>query len=232
MISCILPTHRGGYLVTERLTELNESRYKDLEVIIVEDGPVKEYRVPESLNVKVIKLEENSGSVSIPRAVGLSYAKGEFISHVDDDVMQLPNKFEVLVSSIGDNYLCYGNRMNLILPGAPNHTGSNTDIYYENIRPITNWNPLQPEGWGVDNGQYIYRADVWKKNKFIFPKRGCDWETAKLIARTNNKFKYVDSIVCIYIWHKDNRSNNDATKTKEIYPEKYTKYFNPEFINI
>lgn len=226
MISCILPTCRGGKWVSDRIEELNKSSYKDLELIIVEDGKVENYAFYDKLKVKVIKLEENSGSVSIPRAIGISWATGEFISHVDDDVIIFENKYLDLINNIQDNSLCYGNRVDVYLPNTLKNNTSET-IYYSPQNKIPDWNPQL--GWGIDGGQFIYRSDVWKKHPFIFPKRGCDWETAKVIHSVNPKFKHIDVDVCGYMWHNENRSLDDNTKIKTIFPKKFTSYFSPDY---
>jgi glycosyltransferase involved in cell wall biosynthesis len=226
MISCILPTCRGGTWVTDRLYELSISTYKDLDIIIVEDGYVEPYIIPDSLPVRVIKLDKNSNSVSIPRAIGISYAIGDYIAHIDDDVIIYSNKFELLIKNIKDAWICYGSRIEKYLPRTPKNP---TDQVQRSYVHVPNWDPR--EKWGVDGGQFIYKAEVWKKNKFIFPKRGCDWETAKLVVETNPSIKEIISPVCEYIWHDKNRSLDPKTMTQEISPEDFRSYFNPEFIN-
>ena len=109
MISCILPTCRGGTWVTDRLYELSISTYKDLDIIIVEDGYVEPYIIPDSLPVRVIKLDKNSNSVSIPRAIGISYAIGDYIAHIDDDVIIYSNKFGIY--NVGSQVFSYSQRV-------------------------------------------------------------------------------------------------------------------------
>jgi glycosyltransferase involved in cell wall biosynthesis len=226
MISCILPTNRGGNWVSQRLNELALSTFTDLEIIIVEDGIVEPYIIPDGLKVKVIKMDQNSGSVSIPRAVGLSYATGKYIAHTDDDVIIYKDKFDILIKNIKDAWICYGSRVERYLPHTPKN---NTARVFLNFVNTPNWDPRTT--WGVDGGQFIYKSEVWKKNKFIFPKRGCDWETAKLVMTTCPMIRSVFPAVCEYIWHDKNRSLDESTKSKDIYPEQFKKYFNPEFIN-
>lgn len=227
MVSCILPTIRGGYWVINRILELKESKYNNLELVIVEDGPgpsfmsnynekaIQYYSKSFKGGIKTIRLEENSGSVSIPRAIGITHSKGEFIAHVDDDVINFPNKFKDLVEAFDkDTSLVYGD-MEIVKPG------QNTT---RNV--VKNWNPLQ--GWGVDGSQFIYRANVYEKMPLVFCRRGCDWETAKEIFKVNPKFKHIDKMVSIYQWHDTNRSLDESTKTKTIYPGNFKQYFNME----
>ena len=226
MISCILPTHRGGSFVSDRLTEINNSTYSDLDIILIEDGPIQEYKIPIELinKIKIIKLKKNSKSVSIPRAIGISYCSGEFICHVDDDVVIFPNKFKLLIQNIGNSSLCYGNRIEIFLPNSKKNP-SNT-LAYSNPIKLKNWNPLTQ--WGVDGSQFMSRSEVWKNRKFIFPKRACDWETAKEVCLWKNEISYVDETLCGYIWH-DTKMNFDLKSTTEvIYPEEYLDYFNKD----
>lgn len=224
MISCILPTHRGGFFVTDRLAEIQNSTYSDLEVILIEDGVVNEYEIPEKLKnkIKIIKLKNNSKSVSIPRAIGISHSSGEFICHVDDDVIIFPNKFKLLIDTIADSSLCYGNRIEVYLPNTKKNSSNN--IINSNPIKLKNWNPFIQSG--VDGGQFMYRSEVWRNRRFIFPKRACDWETAKEVCLWNNKISYIDETLCGYIWHETNRNLDPNSITNPIYPDQFLQYFN------
>jgi len=219
LISAIMPTFNRASWVLERIEELKKQTYSIWELIIVNDcstdNTIKVLQPYLSDKIKLINLKQNSGSVSIPRAVGICAAKGEFIAPVDDDVMNLSNKFQDLINAIDDNsVLCYGNRRNYY----PESNELSDDIK----KP--NWNPLEPNGWGIDNGQFIYRSNVYNKIPIIFPKRACDWVLAKSI-KSLGEFKYVDKTVSIYQSHKNNRCHDESTKTKEINPFAFKEYF-------
>jgi len=214
MISAILPTYNRSKFLLRAVGEIFNQSYQNFELIVVDDCSTDETAdILSSLkNIKYIRLPKNSGSVSIPRNIGICNAIGEFIAPIDDDVISLPNKFEILINSFSnDDVLVYGNR-----------------IEYKdrllNSPTIYNWNPL--ETWGVDNSQFIYRANVYDNAPLIFPTKACDWHTAKNIAKLGN-IKHVDEIVSIYIWHEKNRSSNKE-KIK-IHPNEFKDYYNNNY---
>lgn len=224
-----MPTCRGGNFVNFRIKELENSTYKNIELIIIEDGIVEPYNISNNIPTKIIKLEKNSQSVSIPRAIGISFANGEFISHADDDVVIFHDKFENLLNFIENSYYVYGDRVEIILPGSNKSSPYSNDIQYKHISQ-PNWDIKNVPG--IDGGQFIYKTIVWEYNKFIFPKRACDWETSKLVLQVKDEIKYAPKIVSGYIWHNSNRHFDLGSITREIKPEDYTKYFNQENLNI
>jgi glycosyltransferase involved in cell wall biosynthesis len=227
LVSAIMPTYNRCKWIEPRVQELLKQSYEDWELIIVDDGSTDNTQEmglqlsKDNSNISYIRLEENSGSVTIPRNVGIVESRGEFIAHTDDDVMALPEKFKLLVSELGNgtNNLVYGNRANCFLEDPPK---------YEYVLPMFNWNPMGNPGWGVDGGQFIYRKSVYEHTDLCFVRRGCDWELAKKIWGLKAGFSYVNEVVSIYIKHVGNRSigNNDQeTKNRKIYPGKYKDYY-------
>lgn len=214
LISCIMPTYNRLDFVIDRITELQD--IPNIELIIVNDGGQKLDIEEPKCPYKIIELEHNSGSVTIPRNIGIAYSEGEFIAHTDDDVISHPIKF-----SIGREFLINNpNKMMFI--------GLRTDFKngceYMPLQPF-NWNPL--DTWGVDGGQFIYRRSVYDKISPVFARRGCDWELAKAIVKEFGVecIEHISKFVSTYIWHEKNRSLNEATKNKIIYPSNYNHWF-------
>lgn len=213
LISAIIPTFNRGKFLLDRIKELMNQDYSNFEIIIVDDCSTDDtqeiLKGIKNDKIKVIKLNKNSGCVSIPRNIGICAAKGEFIAPIDDDVISLPNKFKALISSFKDeDVIVYGNR----------YEYKNNKVYISD--KITNWNPLN--GWGVDNSQMIYRANVYDRLSLIFPSKACDWYTAKHIAPLGS-IRYIDEYVSIYVWHETNRSSNKE-KIK-ISPKDYLSFY-------
>lgn len=215
LISAIIPTYNRPDFLRESLESLFFQTFKDFNVMIVVDGLDKKKEYEDvidkysSLDIEVIFLKENSGSVSIPRTIGIANSFSKYIAPVDDDIYNFPNKFELLLKNIEDSKLCYGA---MEIKNSP----------YASFSYIHNWNPLN--GWGVDNSQLIYSREVYERIPLSFPKRACDWELAKQIYLEYPGFKCTPDLVSRYTWHGGNRSLDDSTKIKEIYPEKYISY--------
>lgn len=214
MISAILPTYNRSKFLLRTIGEIFNQSYDNFELIVIDDCSSDETQDMLSTikNIKYIRLPKNSGSVSIPRNIGICNAIGEFIAPIDDDVINLPNKFEVLINSFSEeDVLVYGNRIEY-------------KERLQNSPVIYNWNPK--ETWGVDNSQFIYRSDVYDKVPLIFPTKACDWHTAKNIASIGN-IKHVDEIVSIYIWHEKNRSSNK--ERIKINPDEFMDFYKNNF---
>lgn len=218
-LSVILPTYNRSNFLEKTIEKILSNDYSDLELIIVNDGStddtseiLKKYNQD---NIKIINLDENSSTVCIPRNIGITYSTGEFISHADDDVSPMKNKYNVLIDELNKNedaVLAYGNRINRYL-------NDNRETHH--ITP--NWNPLQ--GTGVDNGDFIYRSNVYDNISLVWCYRGCDFELAKKIYNLG-KFIHVNQFVSIYIWHGKNRSivTENLYKTMDIPEEFYVKF--------
>lgn len=223
-ISVILPTYNRVEFLQNRIIEFFEclKNYPNLELMIVDDASTDQtkelvdYYTNKTKTIKYIRLKENSGSVSIPRAIGIVNTDSEYVAHQDDDCVSFPFKYntlsKLLDEDIEERYtLAYGAWVNQAHP-----------------RFIKNYNA---EGPGVDNSQILYRRNIFTKINvpICFPKRQCDWELMKKIQEKKaNSFIGIDELVSHYIWHKDNRSLDENTKIKQIYPEKYKEYFNED----
>ena len=240
-ISCIIPTYNRPKFLEQSLLSIytQQPDNKDflLEVIVVDDGSSDfearmNFEICESykslgIDVKYIKLEENSGTVSIPRNIGISHISGKTIAPVDDDCFCTDYKFDTLFGALNDNHktytpLAFGNRRECIY-----HKG-----LIEEIRTVQSKNQ-RPEEVGLDNGQFIYSASIYEFIDPVFAINACDWELYKQIAKIGN-FVFVDEIVCNYIWHGKNSSL--ISKPLRVNPEsilcKFLKYFKDnEFTN-
>lgn len=102
-LSIILPVYNVGNLVKKCLDTLINQSYSDIEIIIVNDGStddsityIETFRDIEY--IKIINLNKNIG-LGNARNVGISNAKGEYITFVDsDDWIDLDLYFEMINS--------------------------------------------------------------------------------------------------------------------------------------
>ena len=219
-VSCIIPSYNRPEQLIKRIEEIASQPYKDYEIIIVNDGSNKNYDTIKSIkNITYIELKENSNSVSIPRAIGISYATGKYIAHIDDDIPITKDRLAPLVYYLenrSDKKLAFGDRLQT----------SNGATY---LISRDHWDPTAPMGWGIDGCQFIYKADVYKDIPYVFCRTACDYETAKAIAIKFgvNSIGYVNCITANYIHHESNRSK-EGNKNSDIviYPKKYITYFN------
>lgn len=228
LVSCILPTYNRPKWLAMSLQSLADQTYKNIEVIVVDDGSSCDARLAntstveefknQGLKIKLINLEKNSGTVSIPRNIGISHADGEILAHIDDDCISRSSKFERLVPLISETVvLSYGGRIvcRLAKGEIVLENQSSTDMFVKDKKAL-----------GIDNGQFIYRTDVYNHIGPIFAINACDWETYKAIADIGD-FAYCPNMVCSYYWHGTNISL--TSKAQRVNPmnilANYIDYF-------
>lgn len=102
-ISIIVPVYNIAQYLARCLDSIINQTYKNLEIIIVDDGSVdssreiiEEYKKKDSRIISIFK--ENSG-VSDTRNLGIESATGDYIGFVDGDDYIEPNMFEFLMDN-------------------------------------------------------------------------------------------------------------------------------------
>lgn len=112
-VSVIIPTHRRELRLVKRAVEsVANQTYDDVEIVVVDDSPA-DYAERESIasymstvqsdgGVQYIQNKEPMGG-SLSRNVGITAAKGEYITFLDDDDEYLPKKVENQVSFMLEN---------------------------------------------------------------------------------------------------------------------------------
>jgi glycosyltransferase involved in cell wall biosynthesis len=96
-ISVIIPTYNRGNLIIRSLNSVLNQTYKNLEILIVDDGSTDEteFLINELNNnkIKYIKLKENKGA-SFARNLGITRASGKYITFQDSDDYYHHDKIE------------------------------------------------------------------------------------------------------------------------------------------
>ncbi len=109
LVSVIIPTYHRLQALSELLEALYRQTFKNLQVIIVNDGGPSVAAVVElypELDCTYIDLEVNKMHVHA-RNVGLEVATGDYIMLCDDDDLIVPSHIERMVNELGDNDLVY-----------------------------------------------------------------------------------------------------------------------------
>ena len=103
LVSVIVPVYNVLPYLRESLDSVINQTYKDLEIIIVDDGSTdgsdavcEEYA--KDSRVKVIH-QKNHG-LSAARNVGLDIARGDYIAFLDSDDVYLPDMIQTMVEGI------------------------------------------------------------------------------------------------------------------------------------
>ncbi|MBQ7454700.1 MAG: glycosyltransferase [Selenomonadaceae bacterium] len=102
-ISVIVPVYNAEKFLPVCLESLAIQTLTDFEVIVVDDCSTdSSVAIAESFaekfggRLKIISLEKNTGSGSVPRNVGLEHALGEYVYFVDNDDLIIDDALETL----------------------------------------------------------------------------------------------------------------------------------------
>jgi len=100
LISVVMPVFNGASTVGRAIESVLSQSIKDFEFIIVDDASTDE--TPSILShysqidprIRIIRHDNNSGTVSIPLNTGCRIATGKYIARMDADDISLPNRFK------------------------------------------------------------------------------------------------------------------------------------------
>lgn len=103
LLSVILPTYNRGHCIGKMIDSILRQDFKNYELIIVDDGSTdgtieiltKRY---DNSDIRIVRKE--NGGVSSARNLGMSLARGEYITFVDSDDYLLDGFFRDIYESI------------------------------------------------------------------------------------------------------------------------------------
>jgi len=108
LISVILPTFNSARFLPRSIKSVLNQSYKNLELIIIDDCStdsslkiVKNFSKIDK-RIRFYATKKNSGSVAIPRNLGISKARGEYIAFLDSDDYWMLDKIRYQVLNIGN----------------------------------------------------------------------------------------------------------------------------------
>lgn len=107
LVSVIMPTYNNAALIGETIDSIRAQTYKNLEIIIVDDGSTDD---TEQVVKKLLEADsrvryrkiENSYSPTA-RNVGFKMAQGDYVAHIDSDDLWPENKLEIQLEALNDN---------------------------------------------------------------------------------------------------------------------------------
>lgn len=107
-LSVIVPVYNGEKYIEDCLNSIMNQTYKDLQIIVVNDGSTDDTRFILSdiskKDSRIQVIEKENGGVSSARNVGLEYASKDCITFVDDDDTVDLDMYEFLMNYINEGY--------------------------------------------------------------------------------------------------------------------------------
>jgi glycosyltransferase involved in cell wall biosynthesis len=105
-VSVIIPAYRAAAYIGEALDSVFVQGWRDLEVIVVNDGsPDTDHleRVLESYRDRIVYLKQENGGVSSARNAGILAARGEWLAFLDADDVWMPEYLETQLAFVRAN---------------------------------------------------------------------------------------------------------------------------------
>lgn len=190
-LSIIVPVFNVGSLVKKCMDTLINQSYSDIEIIIVNDGSTDDSMKYIELfrnieRIKIIDLSQNSG-LGNARNIGISNAKGDFITFVDSDdwidldlYVEMVNSLDiynadVVICGIKNEFENYFSSENRYDYHFFNHINSEMALkllvnYADNnykISPVV-WNKIYRKQLIDDNKIAFLRNSFWEDDIFSF----------------------------------------------------------------
>ncbi|HTU49318.1 MAG TPA: glycosyltransferase family A protein [Acidobacteriaceae bacterium] len=95
LISVVIPTYNRPDLLLQTLESVLAQTYKDIEIIVVDDGSTAETgELLDKFSPRVQSIRLGRSGISTARNTGIDAAQGEFIAFVDHDDLWHPQKIE------------------------------------------------------------------------------------------------------------------------------------------
>ena len=94
-VSVIIPVYNGELYVKDAIDSALNQTYKNIEVIVVDDGSIdKTYEICESYGTKIKYYKKENGGVSTALNLGIEKMSGDYFSWLSHDDLYLSNKIE------------------------------------------------------------------------------------------------------------------------------------------
>jgi glycosyltransferase involved in cell wall biosynthesis len=106
LVSVVIPAHNAGVFINKTLNAVISQTYRNLEVLVVDDGSTDDTsRIVESFvkrDHRIILVQQQQSGVAAARNVGIKRSTGEFIAPLDADDVWHPRNIEKQVLCLLD----------------------------------------------------------------------------------------------------------------------------------
>lgn len=175
LFSVIIPVYNAAEFVPECALSVLHQTFRDLELILVDDGSVDEslsicYKLAE-IDSRVVVVHQDNQGVSAARNKGLSYAHGKYIFFMDSDDKLDSTLFYDVKDSLSNIDL-------LILGFSVDYVGKNNQVYSQIVSydefffelPKHSYllSSYLPSGFLNPLWNKIFRADIIKEHHISF----------------------------------------------------------------
>ncbi|MET3319931.1 UNVERIFIED_ORG: glycosyltransferase involved in cell wall biosynthesis [Peribacillus simplex] len=238
LVSVIIPSYNPGLLIENAIRSIERQTYKNIEIIIIDDGSTDgtiEWLKKNNKRFTFIT-QKNSGAAAA-RNKGVSIASGNFIAFLDADDIWFPNKLKKQIRILQENKeISFVFSNGIIING---NIGFDTLKLESDCRDklfdlYTNPPELVDFNWNFRIHSVPTSSIVLKKDAFTkvggFPHlvQGEDFALIQLLLAYNNGYAIEEPLMC-YRRHKNNTSS--SIKSSSI-KKRMSKVFNKDLARI
>ena len=214
--SVIVPIYNSEKYIKKCLDSLVNQTFKNIEIILVNDGSTdnSEDIIKQYLKDKrIIYLKKENGGQASARNLGLSKAKGDYISFIDSDDYVDLDMFEKLNECAFDNDIILSDYY---------YTKENQDNYVKLFNGNAG-NIINTDYWKFDTCPWnkFYKKSFLIENNFSFPEGIMyeDYASIPTLIKYNPKLYYCNKAFVHYV------QSEVSTMRSEVYKEKYEDIF-------
>jgi glycosyltransferase involved in cell wall biosynthesis len=237
LISIIIPVYNSSVYLYQCLSSVQLQTYKNLEIIIIDDGStdsspeIYEYFRKVDKRFRVIK--KNNGGLVSARKAGINACTGKFAFYVDGDDWLENNCIELLYKELKKNKadIAISNYIrnilgteyyvdNLISPGIYNHKQIRDLILHRMISTDIFFRPgISTYSWGK-----LYRIDIIKEIQNAIPDNVILAEDALLVYPSIIKSNTI-AILDKYLYNYRQRPNSILKSTNFSLQQEFNRLF-------
>ena len=187
-VSVVIPVFNAENYLAACLNSVLNQTLQDFEVIVVDDcstdnsvAIAENYLEKFGGRLKIIALEENTGSGAVPRNEGLKFSRGEYVFFMDSDDLLVNNALEILyafaekfradVVHMEQGFICdEKTSQNLTKVSWTPLEFVRDEIALENDNVAERLEIFMNKGYGVTPWTKLLRRDFLIANKIDFPR--------------------------------------------------------------
>jgi len=218
-ISVVVPFFNVADLLGECLQSIAAQTYRELEVIMVDDGSTDGSTEIASAQASadprfILHRVENGGSPGLARNRGIERATGELLAFVDGDDVLPPGAYEVLLHTLersGSDFVC-GN-VNRIGPWGVRQSGLHARAI-KGRRIGTHIRKTPQLLYDISVFNKLFRKQFWDAHQLSFPE-GMLWEDLQLMTQAHVLAHAVDVIPDhVYYWRERGLGELSITQSR------------------
>ncbi|AWV99995.1 glycosyltransferase family 2 protein [Arcticibacterium luteifluviistationis] len=198
-VSVIIPLFNGEKYIEEAINSVLRQSFRDLELIIVDNGSTDGSRlIADKFEDKIKLFIESKKGVATARNLGIKHAQGEYIAFLDQDDYFLPTAIEQLYDVINQSE-------HLAVMGK-------THYLFETQASRKRWPQINEEGilFSTLLGACVFKKELFEKLGYLLenPEISDDVEWFYRLDQKGIEIQKVDSVTLTYRQHDNNTTSS------------------------